>query len=437
VSAAPLPADEEGRLRAVRESELLDTPPERDWDDLTQIASVVCGTPIALVSIVDKDRQWFKSRIGTELQQTPRDQSFCAHAILGDGVFEVPDTREDERFRDNPLVSGPPSMRFYAGAPIVNDRGHALGTVCVIDQEPRKLTGPQREALASLGRQASARLRLRDKARLLAEARNEIAQSLALVEGTLEATVDGLLCVDHEQRVLVCNERFLSMWGFPRIFGERGTYNPMLGPGIVRLKDPAEYRRLLAEQDLHPDEDRFDVVELADGRVFERYSRPSRAGGVIVGLVNCFRDITERRQIENLKNEFISTVSHELRTPLTAIRGALGLLEAGVIGELPAQAKEFVTISRTNCDRLIRLVNDILDLEKLEAGRVELAPRPLEAATLVATAVSNVSPLAEAAQVRLVSRVAMPSVFADEDRLVQVIRTRSSSRRPASRSSWT
>ena len=421
MSAAPLPRDEEGRLRALRESELLDSPPEQDWDDLTAIASAVCGTPIALVSLVDKDRQWFKSRVGLDLSETPRDQSFCAHAILGDGVFQVEDTHADERFRDNLLVTGPPDIRFYAGAPIVNDRGHALGTVCVADRKPRALTDQQKGALAALARQASARLRLRDKARLLADARNEIAQSLALVEGTLEATVDGILCVDHEQRVLVCNERFLSMWGFPRVFGQRGTYNPMLGPGIVRLKDPEGYRRLLAEQDLHPEEDRFDVVELADGRVFERYSRPSRSGGAIAGLVNCFRDITDRRQIENLKNEFVSTVSHELRTPLTAIRGALGLLEAGIVGVLPEQAKEFITISRTNCERLIRLVNDILDLEKLEAGRVELSPRPLEAKALIEAALSNVRPLAEPALVSLVSRVAVPSVFADEDRLIQVI----------------
>ena len=154
-------ADEARRLKALRRYRILDTDPERAFDDLTLLASQICGTPIALISLVDEDRQWFKSRVGVAVIETSRAVSFCTHAIAQSGLFIVPDAMEDARFRDNPFVLGDPHIRFYAGAPLVTRDGEALGTLCVIDRRARTLNGDQREALAALQRQAESQLELR------------------------------------------------------------------------------------------------------------------------------------------------------------------------------------------------------------------------------------------------------------------------------------
>jgi PAS domain S-box-containing protein len=157
---APLPPNEVERLAVLREYGILDTPPDPAFDALTQLASRLCNTPIALLTLVDGERQWFKSRLGIDIPETHRDISFCAHAILDDGVFVVPDTTADARFADNPVVTGELGLRFYAGVPLVTESGHALGTLCVMDRVPRQLEPDQLESLRSLGRQALAQLEL-------------------------------------------------------------------------------------------------------------------------------------------------------------------------------------------------------------------------------------------------------------------------------------
>ncbi|WP_144634315.1 sensor domain-containing diguanylate cyclase [Bordetella genomosp. 13] len=137
MQAAPVPADEKARIAALRSLNILDTLPEERFDRYTRMARRLFGVPVSLVSLIDTDRQWFKSRMGLDVPQTPRDVSFCGHAILSDNVMLVPDARQDERFHDNPLVSGDPRIRFYAGCPLSAPDGSKLGTLCLLDFEPR------------------------------------------------------------------------------------------------------------------------------------------------------------------------------------------------------------------------------------------------------------------------------------------------------------
>jgi diguanylate cyclase (GGDEF)-like protein len=179
---ADLPLNEDARLASLRDHKILDTPPEREFDDVVLLASQVCDTPTAIISLIDETRQWFKARIGFEPTETPREQSFCAHAILHpSSTLVVADATKDERFFDNPLVTGEPGIRFYAGTPLVTHDNHALGTLCVIDQKPRTLNDQQKAALEALGRQLSLRLELRRTSTLLREA-NEQLRNLSLTD---------------------------------------------------------------------------------------------------------------------------------------------------------------------------------------------------------------------------------------------------------------
>jgi GAF domain-containing protein len=168
-----VPKDERRRLEVLWQYDILDTIPEQVFDDLTELAASICEAPIALITLVDEKRQWFKSKVGVSVTETSRDISFCGHAILHRELFIVPDAARDARFAHNPLVLTEPQIRFYAGAPLITPDGHALGTLCVIDKVPRTLRPDQKRALQILSRHVMTQLELRRHAFELARAREE------------------------------------------------------------------------------------------------------------------------------------------------------------------------------------------------------------------------------------------------------------------------
>ncbi len=595
-----LPPDEAERLEALHSYRILDTPPEEAFDDLVRLASRICGTPMALVSLVDAERQWFKARVGLDVPQTSREVAFCAHALESPRPLIVNDALADERFARNPLVLEDPHIRFYAGAPLLTPRGHSVGTLCVMDHVPRELSVDQIEALEVLSREVLSRLELRRHVMELSRAvesyergaveRQRVERHQAAQQGATEALAEGLSVEDAIPRVLKAIAeaqswaygalwrrdstaevlRLAATWsadpeatrtfiessravactpgvGLPGLVWEAGdmVFLPDLQKDPHFLRAPAalrsglnqglgapvnlggevlgvleffshdmeplddELRRVLqslgtqvaqflerdaADLELRSNDARMrSVIEnmleglvvvngrgriesvnpaaeqifgypaweivgqplklllphsvadhaeafLADaygraiGRVTEwegrrkngevfrfelsLYEFLSPDGRLLAGHV---RDISDRQRLERMKKEFVATVSHELRTPLTSIRGSLSLLGSGVLGEIPPEAREAVEIAERNTVRLIGLINDILDLERIEAGKVEIHVEPLELATVFERSIEAVRGMADTMHVRLEVEPATARVDGDAERLVQVL----------------
>lgn len=207
-------ARELARQRALDDLQILDTPPERGFDELTHLAALYFNTPIALVSLIDRDRQWFKSRQGMEATQTPRDIAFCNTAIQSSGVLVVNDALADPRFANNPLVLLAPHVRFYAGAPLISSDGHALGTLCVMDRIPRDFSSDQCEILATLSRQVIAQMELRWEHERVRRSKAELLNTKAQLELVLKGTNDGWWDRDVATGAIYFSERALDMVGY-------------------------------------------------------------------------------------------------------------------------------------------------------------------------------------------------------------------------------
>ncbi len=499
-----IPNNETARHQSLCKLALLDTPAEARFDRITRVAQRHFNVPIALVSLVDSERQWFKSRQGLDASETPRDISFCGHAILTDSIFYIPNALEDPRFVDNPLVAGGPNIRFYAGAPLHAPDGERIGTLCIIDDKPRIFSPEELTVLRDLADAVEAEL---ERGQLLL-AETAQANSEARIRAIVETVLDGIITIDSCGRVQTFNPAAERIFGYTaaevvtqnvnmlmpapyvtehdgylhnylttgdkkvigigrEVTGQRkdGSTFPMelavsemkvngerMFTGIVR--DITERKHI--ESDLRSSENRVRAVidTVVDGIItiqrngIIQTANPATAsifgyeieemlgrnvnmlmpepyhnahddylhnylttgdkkvigiGREVTGqrkdgstfpmelavsemdvngermFTGIVRDITERKRLERLKSEFVSTVSHELRTPLTSIRGALGLVLGKSAGELPDKARQMLEMAERNSERLTLLINDILDLEKIESGIADQRyPRPGE-----------------------------------------------------------
>lgn len=412
-----IPANEIARLQALRDLSLLDTPAEERFDRLTRIAQHILQVPIALVSLINADRQWFKSRQGLDAQEIHRDISFCGHAILRPDVLVVADAVADQRFADNPLVLGAPSIRFYAGAPLTLSSGECVGTLCVIDRQPRQVTRAQLAALQDL---AACVVEELEQARQ----RQDAKKSAQLVESIVETVIDGIITIDSKGMIQSFNSAAERLFGYKpaEIIGSNVNclmpqpYAAEHDGYLAHFHDTREARVIGIGREV--------MGKRKDGAVFPMdlaVSEMQQPGQTLfVGIV---RDITERKRVDQMKIEFVATVSHELRTPLTSVSGALGLVCGGALGPVSEQAKTMLDIAYRNSQRLTLFINDLLDMEKLAAGKMRFIEETVAIMALVEQSIESTRAYAQQYQVNLllVSRLDGVQVTVDGSRLQQVL----------------
>jgi PAS domain S-box-containing protein len=420
-------ADEADRLAVVRSLGVLDAPREERFDKVARVLAAVLQVPVAFVSVMDEDALLYRGCEGLGgAQQAPRDTTFCAHTVVSGRMLVVPDLAADPRFRDNAHVTDG-GFRFYAGQPL-RVQGHVVGTLCALDVRPRELPDEQRALLADLAAWAEGELVSVELSRVLDRER-EGATLLAAVqqrdELILQAVDQAVYGIDPEGFVTFANPAAARLLGedVEDLVGRdfHATYHATRADGSASPWEECPSHDALTRGVRRRVQ--RDLVHRRDGTPVEveLTAVPLDVGGEVVGAVVTLSDISARRAVERLKDEFVSVVSHELRTPLTSIRGSLGLLASGRFGELPAQGGRLVDIALQNTERLVRLVNDILDLERIETGHQELHRRTGPLGPVLEAARDGVAGAAEARGVQV--RVAGGDVVAsvDHDLMVRAL----------------
>ncbi|WPB77879.1 ATP-binding protein [Archangium violaceum] len=421
---------EEKRLQALRRYDILDTLPESEYDDIVQLAAQLCGVPIALVSLVDRERQWFKANVGLPgVRETERCVSFCTFAIEREHVLIVEDASQDPRFAANPLVAGAPYIRFYAGAPIQSEDGFTLGTLCVIDRQPRVLDEQQRHNLLALKRQVE----------LLLKLRLQVKQTEARNRQLFESSGDAVFLLDEAGRIIELNpvaERLLGR-AAPALFH---TSFDELAPEHEREPLRQSLQSLLSRGTL-----RLENLGLCSPRG-ERFALDVVASLQEVGssrrLLLVGHDLTEKRRLEQqgIQNERLASVgalaagiAHEINNPMAYVLSNLGYLQGwsedlerqlkgtpgfpAPLADLFTEAKEVIAESLEGCNRIRDIVRDMSFFSR--APDNALAPVNVNGSLDFVLRMAH-SELKRTATLVKEYASELPTVFACESRLSQV-----------------
>jgi PAS domain S-box-containing protein len=426
----PVPANESERLQALCQYNILDTESEKAFDDLAQLAARICHAPTALVSLVDANRQWFKSRVGVDIHETPRDIAFCGYTILGTTPLVISDALKDERFSTNPLVTGPPYIRFYAGVPLITSDGYALGSLCVIDDKPRGITNDQLETLQVLSRQVVAQLELR---RHLLEAADQ--ESRVRFQQVADSAPILIWVDDLKQHTTFLNHYWSQLVDLLEGDALQETWTQLIHADDVRLR-AERYEHAFQTQQSYTVEYRI-KARGGDRWLLETGIPRFLPDGTFDGLTGSCVDISDRKEAEShlqhahaelvrvtqLKDAFLANMNHELRTPLNAILGMSEALREEVWGALnTGQAKAVSSIERGG-EKLLTLINDILDVSIIESDLIELDPAPTPMKTLCLSCVEAVQHKAAQEQIQLqsISHCGDRILTVDPQRISQVL----------------
>lgn len=372
MQAAPTPEHEAKRLAALRSYNILDSQAEKIFDDLVELASEVCGVPIALISLIDEERQWFKARKGLDASQTSREVAFCSHAILGSEIMQVPDASLDHRFADNPLVTNYPSIRFYAGAPLETHDGHRLGTLCVIDRKPNELNEIQKRALKLLSSQVVHIIESRKERKVLFDQVQEeidladrAAKAQVYLDAILRSALDYFVLIAPNMEVIAFNDfaddRCLKYTGKRMEVGRLITefiLEQNRAFFILNFQKAVKGETVAGEIE----------IEHADAittKVWVRFKfTPAIDGqGNIIGVGLNMVNIQHRKEIQQLaleQNHRLDDIariqSHELRGPLASILGLIRLIDSSQLSPEDAKLFELLASSSTKLDDVIREV---------------------------------------------------------------------------------
>jgi PAS domain S-box-containing protein len=426
------------RLEALHAYGILDTPPEQAFDDLIELASGICYTPVAAVVFVDARRTWLKAKRGVEVSEFPRDASLAAEALKHADVFAVRDALADERYHESEVVKR--GFRFFAGMPLVSPERHALGAVCVLDKRPRELSSTQKDALRAIARQVMNQLELgrvskaesvgRQKFRALVEQLpgGVYTEGLGASSGSyFSPQVERLTGYSPEEwasadffsRVLHSEDRDRVLGAFAhahetraaiqieyRVIAKDGSVVWIQDDAALALDDdgtPLYFQGFMADATIRK-QNELKLREIEDRQLERERAQNERL-----------------RSVDRMKDEFVALVSHELRTPLTSIRGYLELV-MDEAEHLPAEVQDYLEIVGRNADRLLHLVGDLLLVAQAEAGKLTFDWVDVELVAVAAQCVRAAEPAAEAAgvELRFTSKASDP-IVGDPARIAQLL----------------
>tara|TARA_Y100000768_G_C23991129_1_gene693234 strand:- start:3418 stop:5508 length:2091 start_codon:yes stop_codon:yes gene_type:complete len=390
----PIPHNEKERLKKLRNLDILDSAQEECFDDLTHMAAELFEVPIAIVSLVDENRQWFKSCVGIEADETSREIAFCAHAIMQNEVFVIEDATVDERFKKNPLVIDGPKIRFYAGCPLTIEDEFNLGTLCLIDYKPRRFSEGEIKQLKILARQVTKELVLKKRLEHLKSQTTKLQNSL-LIERTQFAAKIGSWQVDIATNICIWSKMTYEIhevdYNQPiKVEDGINFFIEEHKPIISKLVEDGikEHKGWNVQLQIKTATDKLKWVHAIGYPVYEQNE--------LVRLEGTFQDITEAKEREDqlqqekmiseqalkTKSIFLANMSHEIRTPLNGIFGLSNLL---LDKEIEGEVRRYVEGIKDSSESLLDIINDILDFSKIEAGKLFLEEGPVDLNKIIMT----------------------------------------------------